>query len=437
MQLPPLAPDTMFNDLLQDLPPEIEQLARELKAFMRARKIKTPAQLFRMVFLYCGLDTSLRDVAGEMTLRGERITDSAVSERLAACGPWVQELLVRLLQPTAIPPLPEGWRLLVIDGSQVQAPGATGTDYRLHVCLNVTRVHFVHVVVTDKHTGESLAHFPLGPGDLVLADRHYATAESIVAAVQRQIALVLRMSAQRLPVFQPDGTRLDIPTAVQGQPCDTLRTWAIRVQSAQHAQQVDGYVHAYRLHEEAANRARQRVRQQSAKKGHTPKETTRLLASWVFVFTTVPPQTWSAQAILALYRVRWQVELAIKRWKSLLDVDKLRARAGSPLAALWLSGKLLYAVVVEQRAYRKLGDSWTRLDGERQATWWRVWKLIKDEVDVCILSVQDRQEAGWGACMQVLAERPRHRKLQRLPEEVIALNHGVYVAAPDEMPRAA
>src|SRR5919109_851060 len=126
MQLPPLAPDTMFNDLLQDLPPEIEQLARELKAFMRARKIKTPAQLFRMVFLYCGLDTSLRDVAGEMTLRGERITDSAVSERLAACGPWVQELLVRLLQPTAIPPLPEGWRLLVIDGSQDQAPGATG-----------------------------------------------------------------------------------------------------------------------------------------------------------------------------------------------------------------------------------------------------------------------------------------------------------------------
>jgi Transposase DDE domain len=217
--------------------------------------------------------------------------------------------LGRLLQPTAPPPLPAGWRLLVIDGSQVHAPGATGTDYRLHVCLHVIRVHFVQVVVTDKHTGESLAHFPLGPGDLVLAERHDATAESIVAAVQRQLALGLRMSAQRLPVFQPDGTRLDVPTAVQGQPCDTTRTWAIRVQSAQHSQQVDGYVHAYRLHEEVANRARQRVRQQSTKKGHTPKETTLLLAAWVCVFTTVPPQTLSAQAIMALYRARWQVEI--------------------------------------------------------------------------------------------------------------------------------
>jgi hypothetical protein len=128
--------------------------------------------------------------------------------------------------------------------------------------------------------------------------------------------------------------------------------------------------------------------------------------------------------------------MAIKRWKSLLDVDKLRARAGSPLAALWLSGKLLYAVVVERRAHRKLGDSWTRLDGERQTTWWRVWKLIKDEVDVCILSVQDRQAAEWGACVKVLAERPRHRKLQRLPAEVIALNHGIPAAAQVTMPQA-
>ena len=437
MQLPPPAPDTMFDDLLQDLPAEVEQLAREFKAFMRARKIKTPAQLLRMVFLYCGLDKSLRDVAGEMTLLAERMTDSAVSERLEACRPWVQELLARLLPPTELPPPLAGWRVLVIDGSQVQAPGATGTDYRLHVCLNVTRVHFVHVVVTDKHTGESLAHFPLGRGDLVLADRHYATAEGIVAAVQRHVALVLRMSAQRLPVFQPEGTRLDIPTVVQGQPAGTLRTWTVRVHSARHPQPVDGYVHAYRLHEEAANRARQRVRQQSQKKGHTPKETTLLLAAWVFVFTTVPPQTLSAQAIMALYRVRWQVELAIKRWKSLLDVAKLRARAGRPLAELWLSGKLLYAVLIERRAQRKLGDSWTRLDGERQATWWRVWKLIKDEVDSGLLSVQDRQAAGWGACVQVVAERPRRRKLQRLPEEVIALNQGGLPATQDEMPQAA
>jgi hypothetical protein len=83
----------MSDTLLQALPPEVEQWARDHKAFQRARKIKTPAQLWRMVCLYSGLDKSLRDVAGEMTLLAERLTDASVRERLEACGPWIQALL--------------------------------------------------------------------------------------------------------------------------------------------------------------------------------------------------------------------------------------------------------------------------------------------------------------------------------------------------------
>src|SRR5919198_6274198 len=64
MQLPLTDPDTLFEELLQDLPPETAQMAREFKAFVRAKKVKTPEQLLRVVFLYCGLDKSLREVAG-------------------------------------------------------------------------------------------------------------------------------------------------------------------------------------------------------------------------------------------------------------------------------------------------------------------------------------------------------------------------------------
>jgi hypothetical protein len=70
------------------------------------------------------------------------------------------------------------------------------------------------------------------------------------------------------------------------------------------------------------------------------------------------------------------VELGIKRWKSLLDVDALRARQGRPLAERWLHGKLLYALLVDRRMRRTLGDQWGRLDGHRRATWWRPWKLL-------------------------------------------------------------
>ena len=75
MQLSLTDPDTLFEELLQDLPPETMQMAREFKAFVRAKKVQTPAQLLRVVFLYCGLDKPLREVAGTFTALYESITD--------------------------------------------------------------------------------------------------------------------------------------------------------------------------------------------------------------------------------------------------------------------------------------------------------------------------------------------------------------------------
>jgi hypothetical protein len=82
MQLPLTDPDTLFEELLQDLPPEPAPRARECKAFVRAKKVKTPKQLLRVVFLYCSLDKSLREVAGTLTALYEAIADQSVAERL-------------------------------------------------------------------------------------------------------------------------------------------------------------------------------------------------------------------------------------------------------------------------------------------------------------------------------------------------------------------
>jgi hypothetical protein len=113
------------------------QLARECKAFVRAKKIKTPEHLLRVVVLYCGLDQPVREVAGTFTALYESLTDQAVAERLRACGPWVNALLQQMLPPAPVAALPEGRRFLVIDASTVQAPGATGTDHRLHLCMDL------------------------------------------------------------------------------------------------------------------------------------------------------------------------------------------------------------------------------------------------------------------------------------------------------------
>jgi hypothetical protein len=141
----------------------------------------------------------------------------------------------------------------------------------------------------------------------------------------------------------------------------------------------------------------------------------------------------SAETVLRLYRVRWQVELAIKRCKSLLDLDMLRARQGSPLADLWLQGKLLYVLLVDKRLRRTLGAPWGALDRERTATWWRPWKLMHQALIPRLTGALHWPEQGWSAALAVLAERPRHRTLQRLPEALCAApSHGTTDLTPLE-----
>jgi Transposase DDE domain len=435
MQLPLTDPDTLFEELLQDLPPETAQMAREFKAFVRAKKVKTPAQLLRVVFLYCGLDKSLREVAGTFTALYEAITDQAVAERLRACGPWVHAMLRRMLPLAQGDTLPAGRRFVVIDASSIQAPGATGTDHRLHSAMDLLSLQFLEVLVSDVHTGETLKHFTLGPNDVAVADRGYAQCQGMSAAVAQGADLIVRLNPFSVVLRDAAGASVELCVTLKRQPTETLRTLAVTLCAAGGQQEVRGWVHAYRLHAEQANRARHKCRQ-GHKKG-TPSAESLFLAGWVLVFTTLAPVVLSPQTIMALYRCRWQVEIAIKRWKSVLDVDALRAKATSPLAEVWLHGKLLYALRLERRMRRQLGDSWGRLDRERIGTWWRVWGMLKDEIAPMITGALFWKEDAWAACLKVLVERPRRRTLQRLPPEALDVFYRCGASQQEGMPIAA
>src|SRR5262245_53827689 len=407
MQLPLTDPDTLFEELLQDLPSETVQMARTFKAFVRAKKVKTPAQLLRVVFLYCGLDKSLREVAGTFTALYESMTDQAVAERLRACGPWMKAMLRRMLPLAAVDTLPQERRFVVIDASSMQAPGATGTDHRLHIAMDLVSLQLLQVLVSDGHTGETLTHFTLAPGDGAVADRGYTQCQGMRAALQQGADLIVRLNPFSVVLGDATGVPWALCAALKRQRMETLRTLVVALHSTGGEHEVRGWVPAYRLNVEPAHRARHTCRQ-GHKKG-TPSAESLLLAGWVLVCTPLAPAVRSAQTILALSRCRWQVAIARKRWKSVLHVDALRAKAPSPLAAVWLHGTWLYALMLERRMRRQLGDSWGRLDRERVGTWWRVWGMLKDELVPMITGALFWKEDAWAACLKVLVERPRRR----------------------------
>src|SRR5512139_627487 len=233
--------DTQFEALLQDLPVDLVASARAFRAFTRARKIKTPQEFLRVVLLYCGLDQSLRTVAGNLTLLEERTTESSVRTRLQACEPWVKALLPPLLP--SLPALPAGYRLSVIDGSSVEAPGADGTDYRLHLRLELVSLTFLELVVTDTHTAESLRHFTLGAGDIALVDRGYCQPAVLVETHQQGADWIVRWNSG-MPLWTPTGEAFDLVTTLkQLPPTQAIVTRSVQVGPAESSTRVVASLH--------------------------------------------------------------------------------------------------------------------------------------------------------------------------------------------------
>lgn len=360
-------------------------------------------------------------VAGLLARDGVRMSDEAVRLRLAGCRHWLEALLQALLTEVTLPPPVTGWRIRIVDGSSIQAPGATGTDYRLHFDFAAAEQRVCHVHVTDVHEAESLARFAFGHGDVVLADRNFARARQLLATLSAKAHVVVRYCPSYLPLDDRQAQRFDVVEALRAQPSAVRQcsfAVAVREPAGAGTAGVAVWLHAKRLSDTQYAKVVQRLRRRASRKGHHLKAATLEVNRWVMVLTSVPPTLLSAAQILELYRVRWQIELLIKRYKSLLKVGALRAASGGAVAQVWLLGKLLYALLVEHRALRQVGHGWTQLTTTRRGTWWRIWKLLAEEIKMIIVGTTSWDEEGWRLALAVLGERRRRRKLQRLPRNI-------------------
>ncbi len=310
MGLPFGHPDTPFARFLQESPADHAALAREFKALARSRQIKTPAQLLQVVMRYRGLDAALRDVAGQFTLLEERLTDTAIHRRLKACGPWVKALLGRLMGEAAHPLLAGPPRFILIDGSTVQGPGATGTQYRLHLALDLVRLEWSHGRVTDEHTGERLSHYPLQDGDVATVDRGYNPVEQWLAMADRGVALGIRDNPHGVRLDTAEGTPVDL-AAVLREPTATDRCLPAQVRTKRRAL-LNGYLHARCLPPARAAEARRR----SGRDGNRLDQPRRA-TPWRLVKRAQREPT---EAIQAASQWNW------RRWSAALQVMQERPR---------------------------------------------------------------------------------------------------------------
>ncbi len=83
---------------------------------------------------------------------------------------------------------------------------------------------------------------------------------------------------------------------------------------------------AVRLPQEVADERRRKAKEKARRKGRTLRPRHLALLDWNVFVTNVPQALLSTREVARLYRVRWQVELIFKVWKSEAQVDRVAGR---------------------------------------------------------------------------------------------------------------
>ena len=154
------------------------------------------------------------------------------------------------------------------------------------------------------------------------------------------------MNTGTLAFQTPEGQLFDLLGHVSAlERAGAVQSWSPHVVAPQGLR-VRGRVCAIRKTEEAILIAQQGIRKEAARKGRQVQPQTLEFAKYVIVFTKFPAAEFPGAEVLEWYRLRWQVELVFKRFKSLAELGHL-PKHDDESAKAWLYGKLLAALLVE------------------------------------------------------------------------------------------
>ena len=109
---------------------------------------------------------------------------------------------------------------------------------------------------------------------------------------------------------------------------------------------ISGRLCAVRLPPDKDEEARVRLRREQ---GNDVTAESLEMAQFVVVFTTVPGDRLSTEQVMELYGLRWQVELSIKRDKSIAGLDRLPNFRDDTIRS-WILAKLLLTQIARKIA---------------------------------------------------------------------------------------
>lgn len=321
--------------------------AREHRAFIRPRGVKSAVDVLRLALLYGPGGHSLRSVAAMAAAAGlADVSDVAVLDRLKRAADWLQALCNEMLAGVAkeIGVRTMDRPIRIVDGSRLEGPG--DRVWRLHLCFDAGLARIVDAAITTTKEGERLDRLAVTPGEIRLGDRGFPQPDGIKNTLAAGADVLVRLTWNSLQM------------TTKGKPID----WMKLFREARRQGSLDIPVRVHKAHSRfepldmrlviikkppaVAAQARAKARRASRKNQRRTDARTLAGADYVILLTSLKREDVPIKLVAALYRLRWQIELAIKRLKSILHIDRLPAKHPD-LVRAWLHAHLLLALLLD------------------------------------------------------------------------------------------
>lgn len=297
--------------------------ARQTGAFRRARAIQTAVDLLRMILAYCLGKRGLRSTTAWATSIGlVDISNVALLYRLRQCGDWLALLVGQALAGVA-PKASRGRLIRIIDATTVPKAGADAARsnklWRVHSAFDLPGERFGFFELTDEKGGETLDRVPVIAGEIRIVDRAYLQPRRMAQVLDAGADLIVRAGWKNARWLDADGKPVDLLVEFRKARDAGIIDRPISIARPSGAPLALRLV-AIRKPAQAAEAARRKARREAQKGGHQISKGTLAAADWVILVTSLSREDYPTEDVLALYRLRWRIELAFKRLKSLIGL---------------------------------------------------------------------------------------------------------------------
>jgi len=333
------------------LPEGWEAKAKELGAFHRAVKIKSPEELLHLVLLYLTEGKSFAGTSALLGLCGEiSLNKMAVYKRIRKCGEWLKWICTHIYRQAGLLVEKPQWlkdrNIILADGSEDVRCGTEHLYFMLHYCIDLFTLSLREFLITDMKNGEKLVNFKeIGKKDIVIADRAYGTLAGLTYLLNRQAGYVLRIRAGCFNIYDQNEQKIDL--LEQFAALKEGETAEITAYCIINKRYEPIRICALRKDEDSERKGMKKLlKTNQRKRGGIPvSELQQGYNKYIIVITSLEHEVSTTQ-VLELYRTRWQIEIAFKHLKTIFRYNEMPARLSENIQT-WFFGKLLLAALCE------------------------------------------------------------------------------------------